>query len=359
MLAVLVMVGGLLVFSASAEAAITFTSVPPTSALAGASYQVSATDSTGAPVALILENPREPIHPCSWTKPPTEPGLTEADGVTEQQPLTERASPATLYLVGQGTCVVVASAEGQRVSSETITVTRNPTEQIPFTTPPPTNATVGGTYSPHVRPSSGVTVHFTLPNGDVCVIYGSSVSFLHAGTCTIDVRQLEPISEGPEGEQTFTVSEPSTGKPTTNKTGTEKLPTKVKKTKAKGRISAKVRGVLLREALAVAARHKDRHPSLIEAVRITEAQAQKLENETRQGTTMRSGGAASVYFVAMRGSFQVACAAAPGQACTAAPVLMLRLSVSSEKVMEGSLTNSFPDLESVGIPVALNASSRK
>ena len=38
---------------------------------------------------------------------------------------------------------------------------------------------------------------------------------------------------------------------------------------------------------------------------------------------------------------------------------MLRLSTKTDTVMDTSLSNSYPNLESVGVPFALKASSRK
>jgi hypothetical protein len=154
-----------------------------------------------------------------------------------------------------------------------------------------------------------------------------------------------------EAEQTFTVTGPETATPEANKT-----PTKANKTKPKKQhIPSKVRARLLREALAVAARHTDHHPSEIEAVRVTEGQAQDLEDETR-GTTGRSSGKAPVYFIAMRGRFQVGCTTGT---CASDTVLMLRLSTKTNAVMDTSLSNSYPNLESVGVPVALKLASRK
>ena len=51
----MIVLGASLVFSASAQATITFTSVAPASpAVAGQAFEVSATSSTGAPVTLTL-----------------------------------------------------------------------------------------------------------------------------------------------------------------------------------------------------------------------------------------------------------------------------------------------------------------
>jgi hypothetical protein len=136
------------------------------------------------------------------------------------------------------------------------------------------------------------------------------------------------------------------------------------KTSAHAAISAKVRAVLLEEASAVAAARKDRHPSDIQVVLVTEVEAQKLEDETRDGvkTVTSPPARALVYFVAMRGSFRVVCKGGPGvqpTTCPPAPVLMARLSASTEKVIGWSVTNHYPDLESVGAPRILKSSRRR
>jgi hypothetical protein len=360
-LAALATLGALLVFSASAQATITITSVLPASpAVAGQAFEVTATNSTGGPVVLTLTTRPTDDPACSWTKPPEEPGLLEEEGYYAPLPgATQHPSGSTVYLVTAGACTVIASSEGTSVSQEII-VTKNPSEKMVFTTTPPTNATVGGTYSPKVRETPVVAVSYFVSTGYVCTVQAGTLVFLHGGTCTITVRQAGLNGPGEtEAEQSFKVAggpnEPTT--PEAQQTPTKKTPTKVKRTAAKkSHISARVRRVLLREALAVAARHKERGPSDIEALRITEAQAQELENQTRQGTTNRTGGRKAVYFVAMRGSFKEACTTGT---CPAESVLMLRLSTKTGQVMDSSLTNSYPNLAAVGVPVALTSSRKK
>jgi hypothetical protein len=348
---VLIALGASLLFSAAAQATVTFTSaIPASPAPAGQSFEVTATSSGGAPVALTLVNRPSDNPACSWTKPPEEPGLLEEEGYYVNEPGgTAHAPPATVYLVAAGACTVVATSEGQAVSQE-ITVVKNPATKLAFTTTPPTNATVGGSYAPKVRESPILAVSYYIPTGYVCSTVRAEVVFYHPGTCTIQVRQAGGTGTGrgeSEAEQSFVVTGPETATPETKTT-----PTTPKKAKPKKpRISSKVRARLIREALAVAARHTDRHPSEIEAVRVSEGQAQQLEAETR-GTKGTSTGKTPVYFIAMRGNFQVGCTAGT---CSSDTVLMLRLSTKTTAVMNTSLSNNYPNLESVGIPIALKS----
>ena len=226
----MIVLGASLVFSASAQATITFTSVAPASpAVAGQAFEVSATSSTGAPVTLTLTVRPADDPSCSWTKPPEEPGLLEEEGYYATQPgATAHTAPATVYLVTAGACTIVASSEGTSVSQE-ITVVKNPSEKITFTTTAPTNATVGGSYEPKVRETPIVAVSYYIPTGYVCTTERAAVMFLHPGTCTIEVRQAGPNGAGEsEAEQSFTVTGPATPTPEAKKS-----PAKAKKTAPK------------------------------------------------------------------------------------------------------------------------------
>lgn len=211
--------------NASAKIALTiaFTSSPPSSAVAGESYEVSATSSSGEPRAITVEGA------CSFTQPSLEHHLrTQVFG--PHPVVTEfRTSPVTVYFTGAGTCSVAAveacSEEyecgkhpPQQISQQ-FTVGRDPSDQITFTSIAPRDATVGGSYVPAVRSSAAVDVWFSSATRTVCTIHGVDVSFISAGVCTIDVVQEEAIREAratpeeieegvranPEAQQSFTV----------------------------------------------------------------------------------------------------------------------------------------------------------
>ena len=95
---------------------------------------------------------------------------------------------------------------------QSFTVAKDPSERITFTSAAPKDATVGGSYTPSVRSSAGLTVMFSNATPSVCKIVlglnGSShVSLIAPGTCTLDVRQVgASAQEPPEAQQSFKVS---------------------------------------------------------------------------------------------------------------------------------------------------------
>lgn len=214
--------GALMLFGASASAktaqTITFTSTPPTTAVAGESYEVSATSSSGLGVGLTIGGA------CSYTKP--QPGsqkhLPEQVDISVP-PEVPLPSPKTVYFVAAGKCTIVAGQEGNgeyeraKTVVQEVEVARDPAEQITFTSPVPTDAAVGGSYKPSVRSSVGLEVFFSSATPAVCAIRssgrtqeGESVSFLGTGTCTVDASQEEGAQENspvgaPEAQQSFTV----------------------------------------------------------------------------------------------------------------------------------------------------------
>jgi hypothetical protein len=95
-----------------------------------------------------------------------------------------------------------------------------PSQTITFTSSAPTSATVGGpTYHVTAAASSRLPVTFTIDasSSAVCAISGSTVSFVAAGTCTIDANQpgggefgsneyVEPYNAAPQAKQSFQVT---------------------------------------------------------------------------------------------------------------------------------------------------------
>ena len=170
---------------------------PRTPLLPGGSYEVAASLTPSVPARLGVEG-----GACTFTKPRLEQSLPAA-------PHSERASrppaaPATVYFLRPGKCTITAGGENpsERVS-QSFTVAKGPPEQISFTSTPPSDATVGGSYSPTARSSLGWPLVFSTATPDVCKIVPgstrsvtlnrggvqlppSAVDFLSAGTCTID-----------------------------------------------------------------------------------------------------------------------------------------------------------------------------
>ncbi len=166
---------------------ITFTSTPPSNASVGGSYTVSATASSGLAVAFAS----------------TTQGVCTLSG-------------RTVSFVAPGTCTVQASQGGDGtynpapsvVQSFSITAANSKQNQtISFTSAPPANAVVGGSYSMSATASSGLTVSFTSITPSVCTLSGRTVTFVAAGTCTVRASQSGNGTYNPAADvtQSFTV----------------------------------------------------------------------------------------------------------------------------------------------------------
>jgi hypothetical protein len=80
-------------------------------------------------------------------------------------------------------------------------------QTIEFTSRAPTSAVVGGTYTVAAVASSGLPVSLTSGTPQVCSLAGSTVSFIAAGTCTIEADQAGDATyqAAPQVEQSFAV----------------------------------------------------------------------------------------------------------------------------------------------------------
>ncbi len=121
----------------------------------------------------------------------------------------------TVNIIGAGTCTITASQAGDATYAVATPVNQAVTinaasQTISFTSIAPA-ATVGGaTYTPTATASSGLTVVFTIDasSTSVCSISGGVVSFLTAGTCTINANQAgnATYSAAAQVQQAVTVS---------------------------------------------------------------------------------------------------------------------------------------------------------
>jgi hypothetical protein len=192
-----------------------FTSTPPTSAVVGGSYEVSASSAPGFAVRLGAEGA------CSFTYPNLEKTLPREREINTGPPGEAPKSPATVYFVKAGTCTITAGGSylEERVS-QSFTVAMGPPEQITFTSTAPSPAVVGDSYAPRVRSSADLEVTFSIATPFVCEIVsgprgGEHVSLIAAGTCTIDVRvEGSSPGQGPEAHQSFTVQAAPLSTPT-------------------------------------------------------------------------------------------------------------------------------------------------
>ena len=132
--------------SASARTAqtITFTSSPPSQAVAGGSYEVSATSSSGLPVELRT------YGGCSLTKPdPNTPVHLELKGPYTLPPPTGGpvALPAVVYFNSAEECSLEAVEEANSQyesarASQRFGIGIDPSEQITFISTPPRHVLV-------------------------------------------------------------------------------------------------------------------------------------------------------------------------------------------------------------------------
>ncbi len=174
--------------------AITFTSSPPANPTVGGSYTVSATGGgSGNPVTFSI-------------------GSGSTSGACS-------ISGATVSFTGPGTCAIDAnqaaggsySAAPQVQQSLTIAALADPPQAITFTSSPPANPTVGGSYTVSATGGgSGNPVTFSIGSGSTsgaCSISGATVSFTGPGTCAIDANQAAggSYSAAPQVQQSLTI----------------------------------------------------------------------------------------------------------------------------------------------------------
>jgi uncharacterized repeat protein (TIGR01451 family) len=154
---------------------IAFMSTAPNNAtVAGPSYQAIAAASSGLPVVLTIDAVSASV--CA-------------------------ISNGLVTFVGAGNCTIDANQGGdvnyapapQQQQSFTVASAGGATPQtITFTSAAPGNAIVGGpTYLAIATATSGLPVVLTIDaaSGAVCAINNGTVSFVGAGTCTIDANQ--------------------------------------------------------------------------------------------------------------------------------------------------------------------------
>ena len=172
---------------------ITFTSTAPAGAtVGGATYNVTATASSGLPVTLTIDPAASAV--CS-------------------------ISGSTVSFLAVGTCVIDANQPGDAnynpapQAQQSFAVGKG-AQTITFTSTAPAGATVGGaTYTVTATASSGLPVTFTIDPAAsaVCSISGSTVSFLAVGTCVIDANQPgnANYNPAPQVQQSFAVGKGS------------------------------------------------------------------------------------------------------------------------------------------------------
>jgi hypothetical protein len=173
---------------------IAFTSMAPNNAaVAGPAYHVTATATSGLPVLLTIDNTSSTV-------------CTIAGGIVS--------------FIGAGMCAIDANQGGdsnyapapQLQQSFVVAVAGGQTSQtIHFTSTAPSTAMVAGApYQPTAAADSGLPVVFTIEGAaaNVCTINNGVVTFVGAGTCTIDANQGgdSNYAPAPQVQQSFPVA---------------------------------------------------------------------------------------------------------------------------------------------------------
>jgi hypothetical protein len=178
----------------SRSQAITFTSTPPAHPTVGGTYTVAAKGgASGQPVVFSIDG-ASTFWACS-------------------------VSGATVSFLEPGTCVIDANQAGtssyraapQAQQSFTIQSAGLRSQTITFTSTPPVQATVGGTYTVAAKGgASGQPVVFSIDGTSTfwaCSVSGATVSFLEPGTCVIDANQAGTSSyqAAPQVQQSLAI----------------------------------------------------------------------------------------------------------------------------------------------------------
>ena len=175
---------------AKGDQTISYTSTAPVAAtVGGATYTVTATASSGLPVAFMIDASASSV--CT-------------------------ISGSDVSIIGAGTCVIDANQAGDvnwnaaPQAQQSFAVAKGD-QTISYTSSAPAAASVSGaTYTVTATATSGLPVTFTIDASAtaVCSISGSTVSFIGAGTCVIDANQAGDASwnAAPQLQQTFVVA---------------------------------------------------------------------------------------------------------------------------------------------------------
>ncbi|MDP9178676.1 MAG: RCC1 domain-containing protein, partial [Gemmatimonadota bacterium] len=170
----------------SAPQSITFTSSPPSSALTGGTYNVSAT------------------------------GGSSGNAVTFSS-LTASictVSGSSVSLIAVGSCTIAADQAAGNGYEAAPQVTQNfaigsSAQSIAFTSTPPSSALTGGTYTvAAMGGASGNAVTFSSLTASICTVSGSSVSLVAVGSCTIAADQAagSGYDAAPQVTQVFSIA---------------------------------------------------------------------------------------------------------------------------------------------------------
>jgi ribosomal protein S11 len=171
---------------------ITFTTPPANAVVGGTPYALVATSSSGETVFLSTDAADTTNSACEITHP---------DNGT-----------ATVLFHHAGTCAVTAQTNGDAdylpaTSTQQFTVGKG-AQAITFTSTPPASPSFKDTYVLSATGGkSGNPVTFSSTTTGVCSLSGSTVTFLHAGSCVVNADQSgsNDYAAAPQASQTITV----------------------------------------------------------------------------------------------------------------------------------------------------------
>jgi PKD repeat protein len=163
-------------------------SAPASATVGGPSYVVSAATSSGLSVSFTSETPE-----ACWVE------------------------GATVRFVQPGGCTIEANQAGNAEygaapeARQSFAIGKG-SQLIQFTSSLPASATVGGpTSTVSATASSGLDVSLSAETPSVCSLEGANVSFITAGTCTIDANQPgnSDYDAAPQAQQSVVVRSPA------------------------------------------------------------------------------------------------------------------------------------------------------
>ncbi|HEX3931853.1 MAG TPA: sigma-70 family RNA polymerase sigma factor [Nocardioides sp.] len=173
-------------------ATITFTTPPANAVVGGTPYALVATSDSGETVFLSADATKTTNSACEITHPDN--------------------GAATVLFHHAGTCAVTAHTNGDAdylpaTSTQQLAVGQG-SQAITFTSTPPASPSFKDTYVLSATGGrSGNPVTFTSTTTGVCALSGSTVTFLHAGSCVVNADQSgsDDYVAAPQAAQTIAV----------------------------------------------------------------------------------------------------------------------------------------------------------
>ena len=152
---------------------------------------VIALEISASPNAITAKsNLRQPLGFGRYQREPTGSTTTASTATTTTSATSVATSGGDVGIPGASTNTSTPISTGPASATSGSSHTSLKTQMITFTSTPPTNPTVGGTYSVSATGGgSGNPVTFSIASG-ACSISGATVSFTVVGMCVVDADQV-------------------------------------------------------------------------------------------------------------------------------------------------------------------------